>query len=178
MEVCFNPLAIGSSVLSSWTPTRYRVTTGGFNPLAIGSSVLRPRIGRVDRDVGSFNPLAIGSSVLRKDETILSTMRTMGFNPLAIGSSVLRNGYTGQAQYSVIRFNPLAIGSSVLRRISLIFTGACSGEFQSPSNRVKCSEPSFLTYWATAHFGPFCDSGHFDRHRPGKTALTRARAFD
>ena len=61
------------------------------------------------------------------------------FNPLVIGSSVLIVVYpTGREAHP--RFNPLVIGSSVLiAKPSPVRPSEY--RFQSPSNRVKCSDP-------------------------------------
>ena len=67
------------------------------------------------RDAGSFNPLEIGSNVLMRDN---------------------KKAYIAARQ----RFNPLEIGSNVLIGWRLFAQVGDYAKFQSPRNRVKCSD--------------------------------------
>ena len=70
------------------------ITLSCFNPLEIGSSVLStPRRDKMIHRYGSFNPLEIGSSVLSRGQYREDQRHAEGFNPLEIGSSVLRGEY-------------------------------------------------------------------------------------
>ena len=64
-----------------------------FNPLEIGSSVLMARFRCASTTTRSFNPLEIGSSVLIKGGQTCPTFFRKRFNPLEIGSSVLMLNY-------------------------------------------------------------------------------------
>ena len=80
-------------------------------------------------EVASFNPLVIGSSVLIW-KALMKLISGTSFNPLVIGSSVL-----------IQKHAP----SSTQRR-----------KFQSPSNRVKCSDVVTILMWVglTERFNP------------------------
>ena len=64
---------------------------------------------------------------------------TLGFNPLVIGSSVLMGAVAASNGPYTLGFNPLVIGSSVLME-KAEQEKAEQEKFQSPSNRVKCSD--------------------------------------
>ena len=59
------------------------------------------------------------------------------FNPLEIGSNVLMTRICPPC-VSSLSFNPLEIGSNVLSDAVVDYLH--DGEFQSPRNRVKCSD--------------------------------------
>ena len=115
---CFNPLEIGSSVLIRFSAKASICSRSSFNPLEIGSSVLIPVSSRYSSRRPRFNPLEIGSSVLMDTSDENTSPVLPGFNPLEIGSSVL-------------------IGPSEM------FYFINKEGFQSPRNRVKCSDRSF-----------------------------------
>ena len=73
-------------------------------------------------------------------------MARFSFNPLAIGSNVLICVRDPQKPKPVYCFNPLAIGSNVLIWHSPIILIGSIVLFQSPSNRVKCSDLAFTHY--------------------------------
>ena len=65
-----------------------------------------------------------------------------GFNPLEIGSNVLMNEITAAFREADARFNPLEIGSNVLIFYKNRMEKRRAKKFQSPRNRVKCSDLS------------------------------------